>query len=187
MRTVNFVPEKGWRPYQAHSCTVFYELYANLHRILRGLRKFAACFMSFAQICTVFYEPDASLHRILRALRKFASYFLSFTQICAVFYELYTNLLDLHRVLRALRKFVLCFTNFTQTMSEFSEKSRNLRWPTEFRRVAKTIQQNGPRKLILGCFGASLGWGSGLRFQNGPKSHNTQQIHVKPIKYEANP
>ena len=71
--------------------------------------------------------------------------------------------------------------------SEVLEKSRNLRWPPKLRRVAETIQQNGPRKLILGCFGASLGWGSGLRFQNGPKSHNTQQIHVKPIKYEANP
>ena len=104
-----------------------------------------------------------------------------------MFYELYTNLHDLHRVLRVLHKFAMCFTSFTQTMSEFSEKSRNLRWPTEFRRVAKTIQQNGPRKLILGCFGASLGWGSGLRIQSGPKSHNTQQIHVKPIKYEANP
>ena len=129
----------------------------------------------------------AHLHRILRALRKFASCFTSFTQICTVFYELYTNLHDLHRVLRVLRTFAMRFLSFTQTMSQFLEKSRNLRWPTEFRRVAKTIQQNGPRKLILGCFGASLGWGSGLRFQNGPKSHNTQQIHVKPIKYEANP
>ena len=139
------------------------------------------------QVCTVFYEVYANLHRILRAFHKFASYFTSFTHICTVFYELYANLHDLHRVLRVLRKFALCFTSFTQTKSEFLEKSRNLRWPTEFRRVAKTIQQNGPRKLILGCFGASLGWGSGLRFQNGPKWHNTQQIHVKPIKYEANP
>ena len=144
-------------------------------------------FVSRLMICIVFYELYAHLHCVLRALRKFAPYFTRFTHICTVYYELYTSLHDLHRVLRVLRKFALCFTSFTQTISEFLEKSRNLRWPTEFRRVAKTIQQNGPRKLILGCFGASLGWGSGLRFQNGPKSHNTQQIHVKPIKYEANP
>ena len=143
--------------------------------------------MRSTQICTVFYELNAILHRSFRALRKFASYFTSLTQTCTVFHELYTSLHDLHRVLRVLRKFALCFTSFTQTKSEFLEKSRNLRWPTEFRRVAKTIQQNGPRKLILGCFGASLGWRSGLRFQNGPKSHNTQQIHGKPIKYETNP
>ena len=164
-----------------------FQRYANLHRILLGLRKFPPYFMSFTQIGTVFYELDASLRRISRALRKFALNFTSFTHICIAFYDLCTNLHDLHHVLGVLRKFALCFTSFTQTMSEFLEKSRNLRWPTEFRRVAKTIQQNGPRKLILGCFGASLGWGSGLRFQNGPKSHNTQQIHVKPIKYEANP
>ena len=56
-----------------------------------------------------------------------------------------------------------------KSKSEFFEKCRNLHCPTEFWRVAKTIQQNGPRKLILGCFGASLGWGSGLRFQKQKK------------------
>ena len=45
--TVNFVPEKGWRPHQAHICIVFNELYANLHLILRGSRKLALYFMSF--------------------------------------------------------------------------------------------------------------------------------------------
>ena len=68
-------------------CTVFYELYANLHRILRALHKFAPYFTSFKQICTVFYELYANLHRILRALRTFAPYFTSFTQICIVFFQ----------------------------------------------------------------------------------------------------
>ena len=101
-----------------HICTVFYELYANLHRILRGLRTFAPYFMSFTQICIVFYELYAHLQRVLRALRKFAPCFTRFTQICIVFFELYTNL---HRILRALRKFAPYFTRCTQICTVFYE------------------------------------------------------------------
>ena len=97
-----------------HICTVFYELYANVHRILRGLHKFAPyftrftqicmifapCFRSFTQIGTVFYELYAHLHRILRALRTFAPYFTRFTLIRTVFHG-------------GLRKFAPYFMSFT--------------------------------------------------------------------------
>ena len=41
-----------------------------------------------------------------------------------------------------------------------SEKSRSLNFLIVCRQVAKTIQQNGPRRGISGYFGAPLGWGS---------------------------
>ena len=111
------------------------ELYANVHRSLRALRKYAPYFTRFTQICTVVYELYASLHdshrvlrafmqintvfyelhvhlhRILRGLRKFAPCFTSLTQFCIVFFELCANL---HRILRALRKFAPYFMSFTQ-------------------------------------------------------------------------
>ena len=76
-------------------CTAVYELYANMHRILRDLHKFAPSFTSFTHICmihTVFYDR----------LCKLTPYFTSLTYICTVFYEVYANL---QHILRALRKF----------------------------------------------------------------------------------
>ena len=108
-------------------CTVFYELYANLHSILRALRKFAPYFMSFTQICTVFDEVYANLHCILRALRKFAVYFTSFTQICMiciVFCELsvwfaahFTSFTQICTVFYEL--YAIVFTRFTQICFKF--------------------------------------------------------------------